>query len=142
MNGCYALLRTQTAPAISRHGSLLVLPDTDDLRGVRALPLCPKTLLAADSRESLPKVRIDASRVAKRTIENRFHKSPLYDGCVARHVSLGDASKMRSGLQESRDVNGLRGCVHCEAHAGVKRFDTHDDAPPSTACNAHAPDAV
>ncbi len=76
MNACYAVLRAQAARLISRQRDLLVLPDADDLRAVPSFGLRLQTLLAPDSGERLSKVGIDAFRVAKRAIEDRFHKSP------------------------------------------------------------------
>ncbi len=49
------------------------------------LDLFPLALLAANSRERLPKVGTSARHVVKRRIEDRFHESPLH--CAIRRLA-------------------------------------------------------
>ena len=68
-------------------------------------------LFTPNSGEGLLKVRINASRVTKRMIEDRFHLKSLSLVCVIRtchaNVLFPDGSKMRSWLDEVTLVQRL-----------------------------------
>jgi len=62
-----------------------------------ALHLRLLALLTPNPGKGLPKVRIDAARIPKGLIEDRFHRAPMSPLCHTS-VSFSDSSKLRSGL--------------------------------------------
>ncbi len=97
MNICDMLLSGRADFHALRCDSGFALPYREHLPRIVALNLRSRllALLTSNSGEGFPKVGINASRITKRMIENRFHWCPEPWLCRTS-VFISDRSKMRS----------------------------------------------
>ncbi len=91
-------------------------------------------LFAANPREGLAEVGVDALRVAKRRIEDRFHKVSCSRFVRYTHSSSAPACKSCSRLHSPRSFRGLRASVMCQHSATVKWIDTFTHRITQTNC--------
>ena len=86
--------------ATSRHSSALVLLQREDISRSFTLALRQRllALFTPNSGERFPKVGINAFRITKRAIKDRFHRCAL-TWCVRYEERRSDNSKLRSGLE-------------------------------------------
>ena len=99
MNTCYKHCPTERErPHGLRSNSAFALSYGEYLARVFAVNLRSRllALLASNSGESFPKVSINASRIAKGTIEDRFHFVVPEPWLCHTDVSVSVTSKMRS----------------------------------------------
>src|SRR5258708_32041748 len=91
-----------------RCDSGFALPYREHLPRIVALNLRSRllALLTSNSGEGFPKVSINASRVTKRIIEDRFHWRPEAWLCHTS-VFISERSKMRSWLEQVSIVQRL-----------------------------------
>src|SRR5215471_15736042 len=84
--------------ATSRHSSALVLPQRENISRSFTVAMRQRllTLFTPNSSKGFPKVGINAFRITKRAIKNRFHRCAL-TCCVRYEERRSNNSKLRSG---------------------------------------------